>query len=388
MDPRTPVIVGVGLSDYPKAPHLSALGHVLQASHRALRDAGLKMSDVDGLICTGVQGQLLDDPASAAEFLNLRPIYLDGTNPGGSAAECVMPSAVNAIRSGAVDTILLAYGSDLVSNKALSLTTGIERGGRQAGPMMWDFIWGPTIISTYALIAQRHMHEFGTSRAHLTEVARSARLHAQRNPGATRKKPLSDEDVEASPILADPLRAIDCCLVNDAGGALILTTWERARDLPGAPIFILGSAMELTHWGVGQMWDMTTTGAASAGPRALAQAGRSHSEIDVLQVYDSFTITPLLMIEGLGFCGRGEVGPYISDGKLRPDGVLPMNTDGGGLANSHPGMRGIFLLIESVIQLRGEGGERQIDGAQTALACGSGGNMSGIGVVVLGKDPQ
>lgn len=383
MHPRTPVVVGIGLSDYPRAPHLSALGHVMQASHRAAKDAGIKLSEIDGFMSTGAQGNLYDDACTAAEFLGLRPTLIDGSMTGGSAAECVMPNAMEAIRSGRCDTILIAYGSDLASNKALNLSTGTLRNGKLAGTSMWDSLAGQSIIANYALIAKRHMHEFGTSLDHLTEVARSARLHAARNPKATLRDPLTDEQVEASRFLADPLRAIDCCMVNDGGGALILTTWERARDLPQRPVVPLAAAMSMPFWSIGEMEDLTTTGAAIAGPRALAQAGLTTDDIDMLQIYDSFTITPLVMMEGLGFCGRGEAGPFVMDGKLRPDGTLPLNTDGGGLANSHPGMRGIFLMIEAVDQLRGTAGERQIANARTALACGSGGLMSAIGVVIF-----
>jgi acetyl-CoA acetyltransferase len=388
MDPRTPVIVGVGLSDYPRAPHLSALGHVMQASHRALSDAHLQIGDVTGFMCTGAQGPLFDDVVTAAEFIGIRPTYVDGSMTGGSSAECVMGNAMNAIASGATECVLIAYGSDLASNKASRLAFGSARNGLQAGTLLWDSLWGHSIISSYAMIAKRHMYEYGTSLEQMAEVAMSARLHAARNPNASLRAPLTPAEAAASTVLADPLRIVDCCLVNDGGGALVLTTWERARDLPGTPIFPLASAMSQTHWTIGQMDDMTTTGAAIAGPRALAMSGRSLGDIDVVQTYDSFTITAMMMLEGLGFCGRGESGPFIADGKLRPGGALPMNTDGGALANSHPGMRGIFLLIEAVHQLRGDAGTRQTPGARTALVCGSGGIMSVIGVVVLGKDPR
>ena len=253
---------------------------------------------------------------------------------------------------------------------------------------MWESLWGIPIVGAYGMIAQRHMHEYGTTVEHLNEIAIASRLHAARNPHATLKSPLSPADLAKSPVIADPLRVVDCCLVNDGGGAVVLTTWERAQDLDVIPIFPLGAATAQTHWNLSQMRDFTTTGAAIAGPRALQMAGRRLEEIDVLQIYDSFTITPLLMLEGLGFCDRGQSGPFVMDGRLRPGGSLPMNTDGGGLANSHPGMRGVFLLIEAVVQLRQQAGSRQVERARTALICGAGGLMSTIGVVVLGSDPQ
>jgi acetyl-CoA acetyltransferase len=361
---------------------------MLQASHRALKDAHLKISDVDGFMATGQQGIQYDDLCTAAEYLGIRPTYMDGSMTGGSAFECMLPNAMEALRSGNCETILMTYGSDVLSNRALRLATGITRNGLFAGPGMWDAMWGHSIISSYAMIAARHMHEFGTSLDHLAEVAIATRMHALRNPAATLKKPLTPDEARASPFVADPLRLIDCCLLNDGGGALVITTRERARDLPGKPIFILGAAAAQTHWNTSQMPDFSTTGATIAAPRAFARSGRSIKDIDVLQIYDSFTITVLMMLEGMGFCGRGDGGPFVADGKLRPGGLLPLNTDGGGLANSHPGMRGIFLLIEAVEQLRGTAGGRQVENARTAVACGSGGFMSVIGVTILGADPQ
>jgi acetyl-CoA acetyltransferase len=200
------------------------------------------------------------------------------------------------------------------------------------------------------------------------------------------RDPLTVDDVVSSRMIADPLHKLDCCVISDGGGALIMTTAERARDLRQAPVFVLGAAGSQTHWNISQMPDYTDTAASRCGPEAFAKAGLTPADVDTVQFYDSFTITVLLLLEGLGFCKKGEGGPFVSEGHLRRGGDLPLNTDGGGLSSCHPGMRGIFLLIESVRQLRGQAGEAQVPDATVALACGSGGWLSAIGAVILGKE--
>jgi acetyl-CoA acetyltransferase len=279
----------------------------------------------------------------------------------------------------------MTYGSDLRSNKRRSLSPKTTDGLVEA-PRCYETPYGPTILGNYALAARRHMHEFGTTREQLAEIAVSTRLHAGNNPSALNREPLSIADVVGAPRVADPLGKWDACVVTDGGAALIMTTLERARDLKQKPIYILGSASAQTHWNISQMPDYTTTAAAIAGPLAFAQAGISPRDIDTAQLYDSFTITVMLLLEGLGFCKRGEGGAFVQDGKLRPGGALPTNTDGGGLSSCHPGMRGVFTLIEAVTQLRGQAGIRQVPDAKLAVACGSGGILSCISTLVLGKD--
>jgi len=380
---RTAVIVGAGLSDYPRAPHLSAPGHALQAMHRALADAGLSVADVDGFCGVGTQGFYYDDVLSLAEFLGLKPRYVNGTMTGGSSPEFMIRDAVAAVERGACETVVIAYGSDLLSNKNLFLGSGSIRKNRHGGVFLWDSLYGQTIIGAYAMAARRHMHEFGTTPEQLAAITVASRQFAAMNPNAMARKPVTIEDVLASRLLADPLRALDCCVVSDGGGALVITTLERARDLAVKPVFVAGSAGAVSHWGVNQMPDFSTTAAPIAALEAFGQAGVTPAGVDVVQIYDSFTITVLLMLEGLGFCGRGEGGPFVADGKLGLGGALPCNTDGGALSSSHPGMRGVFLLIEAVRQLRGQAGDAQVPGARTALACGAGGFLSAIGVTIL-----
>jgi acetyl-CoA acetyltransferase len=381
---RTPVIVGVGLSDYPVAPHLTAFGHQMQATRRALEDSGVKKDDIDGYMTVGNNGFMIDDVASMAEYLQIKHKWCEGTQYGGSATEAFVDHAAEAIRNGRCDTMLITYGSDLRSNKTRSMSMGMVPA--LDGPRAWEQPFGPSIMSNYAMMAQRHMHQYGTTIEQLAEIAVSTRMHAAYNPQALNRDPLSIEDVVSAPRLADPFGRYDCCLVTDGGGALIMTTAERAKDLKQKPIWVLGSAVSSTHWNPSQMPDMTVTGAATCGPEAFARAGLKPSDMDFAQIYDSFTITVMLLLEGLGFCKPGEGGAFVQSGALRPGGKLPTNTDGGGLSSSHPGQRGLFLLIESILQLRGQAHGRQVPNAKLGIACGSGGMASYIGAVILGNE--
>jgi acetyl-CoA acetyltransferase len=384
---RTPVIVGVALSDYPKAPHLTSHGHHAQALRRVLADSGVRLKDVDGYMSVGTGGLMVDDIATMAEFFRIEHRWAEGSQIGGGAYQGFVDHARTVIAAGICDTVLMTYGSDLRSNKRRSLAPRILDGdGFVEAPRCYESPYGPTILGNYAFAAARHMHEFGTTIEQLAEIAVSTRLHAARNPHALHREPITVEDVATAPRVADPLGKLDACVVTDGGAALIMTTAERARDLRQKPIHVLGSATAQTHWNISQMPDFTTTAAAICGPLAFERAGVGPGDIDTAQLYDSFTITVLLLLEGLGFCKRGEGGAFVADGKLRPGGSLPTNTDGGGLSSCHPGMRGVFTLVEAVLQLRGQAGDRQVPDAKLAVACGSGGILSYISTLVLGGD--
>jgi len=387
MADRTPVIVGVGLSDYPKAPHLDLYQHHALAMQRALADCGIAKSEIDGYMCAGYE-TAISDAASMAEYLGIDHRYIDGTMVGGSSFEFYMQHAAAAIRDGLCDTILVTYGSDQLTNMGRMLGTGGFYGAnsRVHGAMQYDAPYGNSLVGGYAMAARRHMHEFGTTSEQLAEISVAARGHAALNPDAMYRDPLTIEDVVNSRMIADPLHKFDCCVISDGGGALILTTAERAADLAKPPVYILGAAAGMTHWNIGQMGDYTTTAAAKCAPVAFGQAGVTPADIDTVQIYDSFTITVLLLLEDLGFCPKGEGGRLVEGGTLQLGGKLPLNTDGGGLSACHPGMRGIFLLVEATRQLRGEAGDAQVPDCELALACGSGGSLSCIGVTILGKD--
>lgn len=385
MSDRTPVIAGIGLSDYPKAPHLDTVGHHAQAAQRALEDSGLTKAEIDGFMSAGMGNE--DMTAALAEYLGIDHRFVDGTMTGGSSFEFHLQHAAAAIRDGLCDTILVTYGSDFLSRRGRTLGTGgFGDGGRVRGAQQFEAPYGNTLVGSYAMAARRHMHEYGTTPEHLAEIAVGVREFAGLNPNAMYREPITVEDVLGSRLVADPLHKLDCCVVSDGGGALLVTTAERARDLRQPPVYVLGAAGGQTHWNIGQMPDFTTTAAARCGPEALARAGVSVEDVDTLQLYDSFTITVLLLLEDLGFCKKGEGGAFVAEGHLRRGGRVPLNTDGGGLSSSHSGMRGIFLLIEATRQLRHQAGEAQVPDCRIALACGSGGFLSCISAVVLGRE--
>ncbi len=386
MSARVPVIAGVGLSDYPKAPHLDAVGHHVLAFQRMLDDSGLEKKEIDGYMTAQGNFAAPDNGGTMAEYLGIDPRYYDGTAVGGSTFELYVQHAAAAIRDGQCEAIVMTYGSDLYTQSGTNPSFGAKQPGEVVpGALQYESPWGNTLIGAYAMAAQRHMYEYGTTSEQLAEIAVACRMHAGLNPNAQYRKPLTVEDVVNSRMIADPLHMLDCCVVSDGGGAILITTEERAKDLKQPPIYILGAAAAQTHWNIGQMPDYTVTAAARSGEKAFAQAGVRPEDIDTVQLYDSFTITALLMLEDLGFCKKGEGGPFVQTGALKLGGALPLNTDGGALSSCHPGMRGIFLLAEATRQLRHQAGDAQVEGAELALACGSGGWLSAMGTVILGR---
>lgn len=382
---RSPVIVGIGLSDAPVAPHLSAEEHHAQALQRALADSGVNKADIDGYASAAIVG---GDAAAMAEYLGIDHRWIDGTMTGGSAFEFHVQHAAAAIRDGICDTVLITYGSDYFSRIGRVLGTG-HGGGPSApltGPAMFHTPYGLSLVGAYAMVAQRHMHEFGTTSEQLAEIAVGVREFAGLNPDAQYRDPITVDDVLNSRMIADPLHKLDCCVVSDGGGAVIMTTAERAADLAQPAVHVRSAGGAQTHWNVSQMPDFTTSAAARFVDKLYANAGVKPVEIDTIQLYDSFTITVLLLLEDLGFCPKGEGGRFVAEGHLRRGGRLPMNTDGGGLSASHSGMRGIFLIIEAVRQLRGQAGVAQVPNCELALVGGSGGWLSMIGAVILGKE--
>lgn len=385
MTDRTPVIIGIGLSDYPKAPHLSAIEHHALATQRALADCGIAKSEIDGFCSAGSMGG--DLAIDVAEYLGIEHRFIDGTMVGGSSFEFHVEHAAAMIRAGHCDTVLITDGSDYFSRMGRALGTGGRAlpGRHVSGNRQWEAPYGNSLVGGYAMVAQRHMHEYGTKPEQLAEIAVGVREYAGLNPSALYRDPITVDDVLGSRMIADPLHKLDCCVVSDGGGAVILTTAERARDLQPDPVYVLGAANAKSHWNISQMSDYTRSAAADCAPAAFEQAGLVPADIDTLQLYDSFTITVLMLLEDLGFCEKGEGGPFIAEGHLRRGGRMPLNTDGGGLSSCHPGMRGIFLLIEATRQLRHQGGEAQVPDAELAMCCGSGGSLSAIGAVILGR---
>jgi acetyl-CoA acetyltransferase len=361
----------------------SALGLLTQAAAGALADAGLVPQDVDGIATNGVSRF---SAALVAEHLGVAPRWSDSTFAGGSSYEIFVGHAARAIEAGDCETVLVCYGSDQRSARSRSLGGPRELHTPEA---QFEAPYHPLMpISLYAMAAQRYLHEYGAKPEHLAEVAVAAREWALLNPKAFRHDAgaLSSDDVLASPLVSSPLHQLDCCLVTDGGGAVVLTTLERARDLRHDPIVVLGTGECTTSTSMAGVPDLLRTGAVESGRRAFSAAALGPAEIDVVEVYDSFTVTVLLTLEALGFCGFGEGAGFLEGGRARPGGGFPLDTSGGGLSYCHPGMFGVFLLIEAVRQLRGECGERQVAGAETALCHGTGGMLSTHATVLLGVD--
>ena len=370
-------IVGVAESDLGEvALGMSPLDLMAQGIQRALDDCGLNLQDVDGLFGAATQSRMLT--LALREYLGIDPRHGDSTYLGGSSFMTHVAHAQAAIEAGLCEVAVITYGSTQ-RTEGRSATRA-----RDINPYETPF--KPFLPSTaYALAASRHMHEFGTTREQLAEIAVAARKWAQLNPAAWEKKELTIGQVLSSRMVSYPLTVRDCCLVTDGGGAIVMTSAERARDLRKPPAYVLGCGESASHTAISNMPDLTRTAARESGARAYAMAGLSPGDIDVREVYDAFTLTTLLFLEDLGFCAKGEGGPFVSDGKLRPGGSLPTNTNGGGLSYCHPGMYGLFLLIEAVRQLRGECGLRQVPRCDVALAHGNGGVLSSQSTVILGN---
>ena len=382
MSGRSVAIVGAAESDFGSVPHLTTFEIHAQAATRALADSGLNKQDVDGLFTCGGFGAL--HALEMSEYLGLHPRFLGSTNVGGSSWESFIESAVLAIQAGKCNTALLVYGATPKSDVKRKLRSG-DLAAMPRAIQQYEAPFGATLIAKYALIARRHMYQYGTTPEQLAAIAVAMRKNAARNPKAAMREPISVQDVMASKMVADPLRLLDCCLRTDGGGAVIVTRADRARDCKKPPVWVIGTGSAESHATMSQMEDLTISPAKRSAATAFSEAGITAKDIDVLQCYDSFTITVLLTLEAMGFCKPGEGGSFVEDGKLAWDGALPTNTDGGGLSSNHPGMRGIFLLIEATRQLRGES-TAQLNNPRIAVCTGTGGFMSHCGTVVLAKD--
>lgn len=350
------------------APHKTQYQIMAESARGALDDAGLSIKDVDGLFTSGVSGMGI---VSLAEHLNLNPDFLDSNSIGGSSFVSHTAHAAAAIAAGYCNVALILYGSKWSSDR-FAIGTGGAGGGDPSE--QFENCYGPTTVGDYALTAQRHMHEFGTTSEQLAEIAVTMRRHASLNPLAKFRDPITIEDVLASRVVSSPLHLLDCCMISDGGGAIVVTSAERARDLKKKPVYLWGAAEACYHTSAG-VRDLTNAAAQQSGPKALARAGVAHRDIDMAMIYDSFTITVLVTLESLGFCKKGEGGAFVQNGRIGLGGELPINTDGGGLSSNHPGMRGIFLVIEATKQLRGECGERQVKDCNLAFVHGTGGTL-------------
>ncbi|MFL1901306.1 thiolase C-terminal domain-containing protein [Streptomyces tauricus] len=384
---RKVAVVGVALSDCGRVDETTPYALHAQAARRALADSGLDRSVIDGFASAGL-GTLA--PVEVAEYLGLRPTWVDSTSVGGSTWEVMAAHAADAIAAGRANAVLLAYGSTARADIRAGRRTGdLSFGAR--GPLQFEVPYGHTLIAKYAMAARRHMHEYGTTLEQLASVAVQARQNAALNPDAMFRDPITVDDVLSGPMIADPFTKLHCCPRSDGGAAVLLVAEEYVRDCRTAPVWVLGTGEHVSHTTMSEWPDFTVSPAAVSGRIAFGRAGVRPAEIDVAQIYDAFTYMTLVTLEDLGFCAKGEGGAFMEKGRLRvTGGELPVNTDGGGLSAQHPGMRGLFLLVEAVRQLRGEAGARQVHRTSgelpaLAVASGTGGWFCSAGTVVLGR---
>ncbi|GAA4714916.1 acetyl-CoA acetyltransferase [Brevibacillus fulvus] len=377
---RVAAIVGVAESDLGIVPDKTVLQLQAQAAKAALDDAGFGKEDVDALFTAGNWAWATN--LMLGEYLGIKPKFTDGTNIGGSSFETHVGHAVAGIKAGLFDVALITYGSTQRSDRSRGRSVPYAPLTEQ-----YERSFGlPMTVGAYALAAMRHMHQYGTTSEQLAEIAVATRKWAMLNEKAMMREPIEIADVLQSRMIAEPLHLLDCCLVTDGGGAVVVASAKAAARAKKRPVWILGHGETHTHNSISNMPDLTMTGARESGRRAMEMAGVTHQEIDVAEIYDSFTITVLLTLEALGFCQPGEGGAFVSGQRTAPGGDFPMNTNGGGLSYTHPGMYGIFLLIEAARQLRGECGARQVPDAKLALVNGTGGVLSSTSTVILGRD--
>ncbi|MEU8918361.1 thiolase C-terminal domain-containing protein [Streptomyces nigrescens] len=385
---RKVAVAGVALSDCGRVDQATPYALHAQAARRALADSGLDRSVIDGFASAGL-GTLA--PVEVAEYLGLHPTWVDSTSVGGATWEVLAAHAADAIAAGHANAVLLVYGSTARADiKAKRRTSNLSFGAR--GPLQFEVPYGHTLIAKYAMAARRHMHQYGTTLEQLAQVAVQARANAAANPDALYRDPITVDDVLGGPVIADPFTKLHCCIRSDGGCAVLLVAEDYVPDLAKPPVWVLGSGTAVSHTTMSEWDDFTVSPAAVSGRLAFARAGVRPAEIDLAELYDAFTYMTLVTLEDLGFCAKGEGGAFVGEGRLLRDGELPVNTDGGGLAACHPGMRGLFLLVEAVRQLRGEAGpDRQVrkpDGRlpHLAVASGTGGWFCSSGTVVLGRE--
>lgn len=388
----------VGIHEYPSRDvegRVSPLQIKAASAAKALEDAGLGWNDVDAIYDAGEAGPM--SGFTISEYFGLKPRVMDTTNVGGSSYEFHAAHARRDIAAGKAKVALLTYGSTAHSNMARIGVGG--RGGMGVTPAdnLEAFV-GMTLVANYAMVARRHMYEYGTTSEQLAEISTATRMHAMRNPEAVQAmkdleflgiQETTIADVVNSRMIADPLHLLECCMISDGGGAVVIASPEVARNCRKRPVWILGSGEATKYPENGG--DITTSAGAQSGPEAFAEAGVSPAEMDIAMIYDSFSITVLTILEDLGFCPKGEGGRWVEGGRLRFDRPAEgpaLNTDGGGLSSNHPGMRGIFLLIEAARQLRGES-TSQVDDARLAVAHGNGGMLGSrhcASTIILGRD--
>ena len=386
MADRPVYITGVAESPLGKVADHTELSMMAVAARAALGETGLAVRDVDGLFVRYRSTEpLVEHSVELGEYLGVRPRYADSTDIGGGSFEAYVHHALLAVQAGRCEVALLAYASRQRSRRSRSMLLAADDytlSGQFEAPYG---ILSP--IGQYALIAARHMYQYGTTAEQMAEVAVAARRWAQLNPKAWERDPLTVADVLASEMISTPLRRLDCCLMTDGGAAVVITGAERARDAAKRPVRVLGAGESHSHWHISQMPDLTVSPGLVSAREAFGLAGVRPADMDFVQPYDNFTSAVIMHLEDLGFCAKGEGGAFVEHGRLGPGGKLPAMTSGGGLSYNHPGMLGLLLLVEAVRQLRGEAGPRQVPGARLGVVHGIGGvSFGAAATVVLGRE--
>lgn len=378
-------IVGAADTEVGVVPHVGATRLCLEAILGALEDAGLSKDDVDGLVtCNSLAEPWTYHAEAIAEHLQIFPRYCVSVATGGGTTFTALHQAAAAIAAGLCHTVVVAMADSLRSGVSRERSVAMQA---STGHPQFEAPWGAPVSASYALIARAHMHEYGTTPEQLAAVAVSTRAHAARNPAAQMRAPIGIEDVLASKLIADPLHLLDCSLISDGGAAVVLTSAERARDRRRRPAYLLGAGEGHGHEHISQAKSLTTCAAADSGRRAFRMAGLGPADVHFANVYDCFTPVVIITLEDLGFCAKGEGGPFVESGAIAPGGRLPVNTHGGLLSHCHPGHPGaMFALTEAVRQIQGNAGERQLERADIGLVHGQGGVMSSHCTVVLGRE--
>lgn len=378
-------IVGIGETAVGSLPECGSTEICAEAARLALADAGLTKNQVDGLVtCNPWVEPHLYHAEMFSEYMQIFPKFCMTLNAGGATSLAAVQRAASAIVTGVCETVLITHGD----NPRTGLTPQ-EVGAKMTTTMnpQFELPYGIPLTNGYAMAARAHMHEFGTTSEQLAQVAVTARKHAMLNPAAEMQAPLSIDDVLNSPVVADPLHALDCSLWSDGGAAFIVVAAERAKDFPNRPVFLLGAGEGHWHEHLFQTRSLTETAASESGPRAFEMAGMKPDDMDFAEIYDCFTNVVVVQLEDLGFCPKGEGGPFVADGNIELGGALPLNTHGGLLSHSHTGHPGaMFAITEGVRQIRGDGGDRQVAGAEVGLIHGQGGVLSSHATLILGSE--
>lgn len=378
-------IVGAADTAVGVIKHMGATQLCVDAILRALADAGIDKGAVDGLVtCNSMAEPYMYHAEAIAEYLQIFPRYCVSVGAGGGTTFTALHQAASAISSGICHTVVIAMADSLRSGLSRERALAMQSA---TGHPQFERPYGAPVPGYYALIAQAHMQQYGTTPEQLAAVAVSARKHAQRNPAAQMRTPITIDDVLNSRMIADPLHLLDCSLVSDGGAAIVLTSAERARDFKQRPVYLLGVGEGHNHEHISQARNLTTSAAAESGKRAYEMAGVGPRDINFAGIYDCFTPVVIIELEDLGFCAKGEGGAFVAAGHTEPGGSLPVNTHGGLLSHCHPGNPGtMFALTEAIYQMRGQAGERQVSKNDLALVHGQGGIMSSHCTIILGHE--